>query len=109
MSTMLAPSRRKLKPGTTGWSADDLLDSETERQWDRGAYEIVEGVLAVVPPARFDAGWSLMRLITHVTNFMLSRGLRGGFVPECNYIIEKHRIARCDALLVMEADLPKHR
>ncbi|HZL38562.1 MAG TPA: hypothetical protein VFC78_24855 [Tepidisphaeraceae bacterium] len=50
----LAPTTsRPFIPGTTGWTADDLDDPQIERQWEDGAYEIIEGVLTLMPAAYF--------------------------------------------------------
>lgn len=109
MTTLLAPEKRAFIPGTTGWSADDLLDPEIERLWDKGRYEIVEGVLTIVPPAEFASSSALFRLCTIVTRFMEDHGLKGSFGPETDYIVTPQRIARTDAVLILEADYPKLR
>ncbi len=109
MTTLLESTKRAFVPGTTGWSADDLLDPEVERHWDKGRYEIVEGVLTIVPPAEFASSASLFRLCMVITRFMESHGLKGSFGPETDYILTPERVARTDALLIMETDFPKHR
>jgi len=43
--TRLAAEPRSVVPGTTRWTADDLDDPRIEREWFRGHYEIIEGVL----------------------------------------------------------------
>jgi Uma2 family endonuclease len=44
-----------------------------------------------------------------VSRFMESRGLKGRFGPETDYIVTRQRVARADAVLVMQSDYPKHR
>ena len=109
MTTLLESSKREFTPGTTGWTADDLLDPQIERLWDKGRYEIVEGVLTIVPAAQLDGGMSLQSLIILVNDYMRSHDLRGRFATEADYIIDQRRVARVDALLVMEKDLPLYR
>ena len=109
MTMLLDTEKRRFMPGTTGWTADDLLDPKIERLWENGAYEIVEGVLTIVPPAEINSGRSLVNLIVHVTGFMKAGDIRGGFAIEGNFIIGKHRVARIDALLLLDKDLARHR
>jgi len=106
---LLDTPKRTFTPGTTGWSADDLLNPAIERRWEAGAYEIVEGVLTIVPPAKFDASSALFRLCVIVTRFMDEYGLKGRFGPETDYIVTRQRVARADSVLVMESEFPKHR
>lgn len=108
-TTLPETDERPFTPGTTGWSADDLLDPSIERLWERGAYEIVEGVLTIVPPGKFDASSSLFKLCMLVSRFMENKGLKGRFAPETDYIVSRKRVARADAVLIREADFPRHR
>ena len=41
---------RPLEVGTVGWTVDDLADPDVQRWWERGRYELVEGVVAELPP-----------------------------------------------------------
>ena len=50
---------REFKPGTTGWSIDDLDDPEIERLWTGGRFEMVEGVLAEMAAPYFNCGLAL--------------------------------------------------
>lgn len=43
---------KPFEPGTTGWTAADLDDPRIEREWFRGRYEIVEGVLTLLSQFR---------------------------------------------------------
>ena len=56
MTTTADTSSKPFEPGTTGWTASDLDDPAIEREWFRGRYEIVEGVLTKMPPAYFTGG-----------------------------------------------------
>jgi len=108
-TTLPGIEERTFTPGTTGWSAEDLLDPEIERLWEIGSYEIVEGVLTIVPPAQFASSSSLLNLLFLVTRFMDDNGIEGQFGIEADYIISSHRVARTNALLLMEADFRRHR
>jgi len=107
--TLLDDEKREFTPGTPGWSAKDLLDPEIEVLWELGSYEIVEGVLTIVPPAQFASSSSLLNLLFIVTRFMEESGIEGQFGIESDFIISSHRVARTDAMLLMKSDFPRHR
>ena len=44
------PPDRPRAVGTTGWTVDDLADPVVQRWWERGRYELVEGVVTELPP-----------------------------------------------------------
>src|SRR5688572_8672552 len=100
--TLLDDEKREFTPGTPGWSAKDLLDPEIEVLWELGSYEIVEGVLTIVPPAQFASSSSLLNLLFIVTRFMEESGIEGQFGIESDYIISSYRVARTDAMLLMK-------
>lgn len=52
----VAAYTRIFEPGTLGWSADDLAYLEFRRLWAEGSYEIVDGVLTIMPAAYFPSG-----------------------------------------------------
>ena|ERR1051326_23844 len=93
------------QPGTTGWTAGDLDDPEIDREWERGAYEIVEGVLATMPPAYLDSSAPLENLIFEVKLHLRQQGLKGEFAPEVDLIIAPKRVARVDAVFLTEEQL----
>src|SRR5687767_9543294 len=88
---------REFKPGSIGWTADDLDDPEFERQWDEGRYEIVEGVLAQMAAAHFDGGRSLLRLVMMLQTHVDATGLGGEFAVETDVILDQMRVPRVDA------------
>src|SRR5579862_2711709 len=95
-STLTEP--RPFEPGTTGWTASDLDDPQIERMWFAGHYEIVEGVLAKMPPAYFVGGEALYRLMYFVTTHI---GLKAGsFSTEVDIVVDEHRVARADAVFL---------
>jgi Uma2 family endonuclease len=97
-------SERVFEPGTTGWTAHDLDDPRIERQWLSGRYEIVEGVLATMPPAYFLGGRALFELMVIVRNHLAGRGTPAEFSTEVEIIIDDTRVARCDAALLTPQD-----
>lgn len=103
-----APARakcpRRFAVGTTGWSADDLDDPRIERLWERGRYEIVEGVLARMPPAYYEGALPVGRLQSIVVIHLHSTGQRGDFAPEVDFIINRKRVARADLIFVTPED-----
>src|SRR5438552_11334820 len=101
----IAHTTREFKPGTTGWTADDLDDPEIERLWDAGAYEIVEGVLTIMPPAFFDSGVAVQRLIHIVLRHLENTGGAGDFAGEVDLIVARKRVARPDAVFMTPIDL----
>jgi Uma2 family endonuclease len=104
-----AATHRDFLPGTTGWSVDDLDDPEIERLWLEGRYEIVEGVLTVMPAAYFDGGFALQRLIRIIQNHTASIGMGDAFATEVDVILNKRRMPRVDAVFLTPVDLKKQK
>jgi hypothetical protein len=67
---------REFKPGSTGWTVDDLNDPAIERLWEENHYEIVEGVLAEMPPAYFDGHGAMTRLMMMVQKHLDKKGIK---------------------------------
>ena len=113
MTTTIAPTSvkesegKEFKPGTTGWTASDLDDPEIERQWESDAYEIVEGVLTIMPPAYLDGSAALHRLVRLVEVHLASQGTGGLFAPEADVIVEGKRVPRPDMVYLSDADLKR--
>ena len=95
-----ATSLRAFKPGTTGWTVHDLDDPRIERKWFRGRYEIVEGVLTIMPPAYFAGGNALFNLMHHVKNHLDQTGRYGRFGTEVDVVVDEIRVARSDAVML---------
>jgi Uma2 family endonuclease len=95
---------RSFEPGTTGWSADDLLDPETSRLFQEGRFEIVEGVLAQMPAALYDGSLSLQRLLRTIERHLDQHGLPGEFSTEVDLVIGKRRVLRADAVFLLPED-----
>ena len=99
-STLTTP--RPFVPGTTGWTAADLDDPLIEREWMRGAYEIVEGVLTTMSPAYFTGGDALVIVMHQILSF--AGVSKGRFSMEVDIVIDEARVARSDAAYLTPAD-----
>jgi Uma2 family endonuclease len=102
-------AHREFIPGTTGWSVDDLDDPEIERLWNQGRYEIVEGVLTIMPAAYYESGITLQRLLFMLRDHTVRHGLGDGFATEVDLILNKKRLARVDAIFLTPADQEKQK
>lgn len=107
--TAPATSSRPFEVGTTGWTADDLLDPEIERAWEQGRYEIIEGVLTLMPAARYDGQERLGRLMATVDDYLRANGRSERLVGEVDLILGKFRVPRADAILMTAADKQRQR
>jgi Uma2 family endonuclease len=98
---------RPFKPGTTGWTASDLDDPAIERQWVKGNYEIVEGVLTTMPPAYFAGGNAVANLIYLLKAHSKAAQLGWRFATEADIVIDPLRVPRVDAVMLTSGDAKK--
>src|SRR4051812_31093484 len=91
-------SSKPFKGGTTGWTVADLLDPQIYSQWDEGRYEIVEGVLTVMPAASFHANKRVTRLTDQVKAHLGPGRARGEFGYEIDVALSDYRVVRVDAV-----------
>jgi Uma2 family endonuclease len=103
----LSTIKRRLVPGTTGWTADDLDDPRIAAQWEAGRFQIFEGVLAIVPPAYFDTSTPLTRLIVAVQLYLKDAGHNEAFATEVDLELNDIRIPRADAVYLSAQDKAK--
>lgn len=84
-------------PGTTGWSVVDLESPVIESKWVDGRYEIIEGVLTLMPPAYFSGGEAAFNLVFLLETHLRASGLKGGgFSPEADLVMSPTRVVRAD-------------
>ena len=102
MSTI--QTTREFIPGTTGWTADDLDDPEIAPLWEAGAYEIVEGVLTLMPPAYYDGALPPSRLRRIVERHLDATNTPGEFSNETDFIIARKKVARVDLMFMTPED-----
>lgn len=103
-----ASNARPAKPfkvGTTGWTVEDLDNPKIEKQWEQGAYEIVEGVLARMPAAFFDGVLPLTRLQRLIIFHLHNKKLSGDFGFEVDFVVDRRRVAKPDMIFLTPADL----
>jgi len=96
-----------LQAGTIGWRAGDLDDPETRFLWDSGRFEIVEGVLTLMPPAYFRGGNVVDNLKFILKSHFQARQIRASFSGEVDIIVDESRVARADGVAVVGKDLPR--
>ena len=104
MSIRLLASKRKFIVGTTGWTADDLDDPRIDALWERGHFEIVEGVLTRMPTAYYDPAVALSRLTRRVLQAIHVNDPQGEFTHETDLIVAGLRVPRPDAFYLSAAD-----
>jgi Uma2 family endonuclease len=99
--------RRELIPGSTGWTVHDLDDPRVEADWEAGHFQIIEGVLAIMPPAYWDNSQALQRLLRIVQRHLEDRGLPADFGCEVDVIVGETRVPKADAVYMSADDLAK--
>ena len=104
LSVGAKPTKKRFAVGTLGWTSDDLDDPRIEKLWERGRYEIVEGVLTEMPAARYDSSRPLLKLMVMLENHVTAATLGGSCALETDVIIGKHRVAVVDGVYLTAAD-----
>ncbi|HET6251309.1 MAG TPA: Uma2 family endonuclease [Tepidisphaeraceae bacterium] len=105
--TVQSPHSRRFVPGTTGWTEEDLYDPQIERLWERGRYEIIEGVLTKMPAAYLEGSFPLKRLVHQVEDYLKQAGKSGEFGFELDLVVNNIRVPRVDAIFVTPEQLRK--
>jgi Uma2 family endonuclease len=104
-----AVSSRQFIPGSTGWTEEDLYETEIERQWEEGSYEIIEGVLATMPAAYYDGTLVMNRLRRMLERRLDEQQTAGEFATEVDLVLRRDRIVRADMIFMTPADQKKQR
>ncbi|MEM6312541.1 MAG: Uma2 family endonuclease [Planctomycetota bacterium] len=99
----------ELRPGTSGWSAEDLHDPDVRCLYDNGRYEIVNGVLQEMPASFYAGGMVADRLSDIVVFKLRSEGIPYSTSNEADIQIQPDRIRRLDKVIVVGNDLAKFR
>jgi Uma2 family endonuclease len=107
--TTRASTSRRFEPGTTGWTVEDLDDLRIQRCWERGAYEIVEGVLTKMPAAYIEGSLPLRRLVRLVERHLENSGTAGEFAFEVDLVVNSIRVPRIDAVFLTPQQLEQQR
>lgn len=98
---------RQLIPGSTGWSASDLDDPRIAAEWEAGHFQILDGVLAIMPAAYFETNEALLRLIFQLQVYLKERGKPSGFACEVDVVVGEIRVPKADAVYMTPADKAK--
>jgi Uma2 family endonuclease len=93
--------------GTIGWSAKDLEDPELGYLWDQGRYEIIEGVLIVMPPAYFRGGMVTDNLKFLLRSHFAAQGMQATFSGEVHLVVAPSRVFRVDGVVLIGDDIAK--
>jgi Uma2 family endonuclease len=96
-----------LQAGTIGWSVTDLDDPIVRALFDDGRFEIIDGVLAKMPPALFRGGECPDNLKFLLVPYLRSKKIPFRFASEVDVQIDQDRLLRADAAGVFGADLQK--
>lgn len=96
-----------LQPGTIGWSINDLSDPEIRQLWEAGRYEILDGVLSVMPPAYFRGGSVVDNLKFILRAYFRANNVPAAFSGEVDIAIASERVVRADGVTICGNDLTK--
>jgi Uma2 family endonuclease len=96
-----------LQPGTVGWTAEDLIDPSLRRQWEAGRFEIVDGVLTVMPPAFYVGGNVVDNLKRVLCAYCDARQMRVSTSSETHIVVNGVRVAMADGVAVLGEQLAK--
>jgi Uma2 family endonuclease len=105
VTTASTNTARRLEPGTSGWTASDLDDPQIAEQWDRGRFEIVNGILKKMPPADFDHGAVVFELLTIVREHLRGGGTSSRVSTEVDLVVDEDDVLRVDGMLITEPDV----
>jgi Uma2 family endonuclease len=100
-------SEPSLQPGTVGWRIESLDDPVVRALWERGRYEIVDGVLTVMPPAYFRGGQVVDNLKFLLRSHFTSKRVTAEFSGEVEIAVTPTQVARADGVVVWGPDLRK--
>ena len=96
-----------LQPGTLGWSVADVEDPATQVLWSQGRYEILNGVLTIMPPAYYYGGSSADNLKFILRTHLASRQLKCSTSAEVDIAVTDAQVVRADAVAIWGDDLPR--
>src|SRR2546430_12890720 len=99
-----APASKPLIPGSSGWTASDLDSPQVRRDWSRGRFEIIEGVLTIMPPAYLPHGASLFTLLSIIRSHLKERKITAKLATEVDLVLTAKRIVVADAVVMTPQD-----
>ncbi len=110
-TTIAKPTKPKyrMRAGTTGWTVDDLDDPRYAGEWEERRIEIIEGVIAKMPPPAYEGASALDELIYIVKAHLRKQDRGAKFAPECDLVINEQTIPKVDALYLTSAQRAEQR
>jgi Uma2 family endonuclease len=96
-----------LRPGTLGWSIDDLEDPDVYFLWAEGRYEIHDGVLVEMPSSQFCGGAVVSNLTFILRPYLSGLHLRPQFAPAADIQALPDRVVRGDTVGIWGDDRAK--
>jgi len=100
---MLAEARRELAVGSIGWMESDLDEPEIALQWEHGRFELINGVIARMPPAFFAGQSTLDRLADLIKVHTRADGSRWSYAAEIDIVIDETRVLVADGVFLTPA------
>ena len=94
-----------LKPGTMGWRGSEMEDPVLRGLWDDGRYEILDGVLTIMPAAFFRGGECATTLVFLMKDYFRGNNIPATFSSEVDIQINETRLLRADCVAVFGDDL----
>ena len=91
-------------PGSPGWSVCDLDSPQVLREWSRGRYEIIEGVLSIMAPAYLPHGASLFALLSIVRGSLKEQKITATLATEVDLVLSSKRVVVADAVMMTPQD-----
>lgn len=100
-----AETVRELKPGSTGWTCEDLDAPGVREQWEREHVELVHGVIAEMPAMHFTHGSPLAKLAQMLGNHFDENGIDAEVgIGEVDLQVARDVRYRVDGLVLTAAD-----
>ena len=100
---------REFRAGTSGWCASDLDDPAVDRLWDENRLEMIEGVLVEMPPARFDHGEVVYRMLRMVEDHMVGQGHDVRVSTDADLVVDDDTVLRADGMVLLGGDVDRQR
>src|SRR5882762_7339495 len=98
------PTLKPFIPGTSGWTASDLNSPKVQREWARGRYQIIEGVLSIMPPAYLPHGASLFAVLAIIRGHLKQNKITATLATEVDLILAPKRVVVADAVVMTPQD-----
>ena len=95
------------QPGTMGWTVADVDDPATHALLSKGRYEVLHGVLTVMPPALLYSGAAADNLKFLLRTHLASHRLNCVTAGEVDIAVTDTQVVRADGVAIWGDDLPR--